>query len=422
MTGPLLALLVSAAAAGSDDLPFERLPARCRADLLVDVTLDRDSDLDAVLAAAEVAGLPLQLMVRPAQVEGWGEDLEALAASGTELGLWLPWPRQASQPRADAPSPAWARLRQERREIKRSVGAAPRTVGASSLPASLEGVLEAFGFTLLLPAPDGLSRPPRYAIPIGGGASAGVVLWPVQPLEADAERGPEGSLVALLDRTTSELEVGTGPVVRLALPARAFTTHPALLARWSREVLEPCGVAALGRRAAEASIRSWLRAGGGELIDDRETSADALGPTVVLSAQELDAISRTLSCADGGSTLVRPAPEAPSLAESWLALALTVDGREPPLDLHPVLPPQSSPRSTLPAAGIHIPRATLQAAIGDLIPAAEQQIPAFARVGEHGLTAAELLCALAGAVQGQDPVHVTRTYSPEPFAPGLGWD
>jgi hypothetical protein len=57
-----------------------------------------------------------------------------------------------------------------------------------------------------------------------------------------------------------------------------------------------------------------------------------------------------------------------------------------------------------------------------LTPGPGHQVPSFARVGAHALTGAELLCAMAAAVQGQDPVQVKPTYSPDPYTPGLGWD
>jgi len=403
---------------------FEQRPVTCQAGLLVDVTLGPDTELGALVQAMEAMELSWLILTRPPQVEGQTPELAALTAAEIELGLWLDWPRVPDDVSALPPTASWGRLRQDRRELRRAMGQPPRAAGASHLPRGLEGSLEIFGFTLLLPAPDGLFQAPRRTVDLQGNAGAGLVLWSVQPLRQDGELGPQGGLEALLDRTAVALAQVEHPVVRLSLPARTVLAQGELLETWRLRVLEPCGAELYDRGQAEDALRAWLRK------QPRERGSAELQPVALadptdarsIDADTLSTAAADLTCSPAGTTLPRRVADGLSLSETWLGLSMALTGASPPYTLHPVQPPQSSPRSVLPAEGAIIPLAQLQASVAEIAPAPGQQLPSFVRIGAYGLTSAELLCAMAAGVQGQDPVRVGRTYSPNPYSLGLGWD
>ena len=419
----LPALLLSGGVQASAPV-FERRPEHCQAGLLVDISLPPGVELPELAKALAPLDIPAVILAKPPQLEGWPSEVQALEASGAELGLWLSQTKDAPSRPGSSPMASWARLRQERRDLRRATGHAPRAAGAAKISTALEGSLDIFGFTFLLPAPDGLLQAPRRTTDLQGIEGSSVVLWPVQVLEQDGALGPSGGLAALLDRTALALERGDHPVVRLHLTAGAILRDGPLLARWQAEVLAPCGASLLDRAQAEEAVLGWLRgrerAGGPSVAVAQAAQAE---PNRTVSLAELSILADQLACDPaGGATLPRVAGEQLALDQAFLALALALSGRAPPLPLHPVLPPQSSPRSVLPPDGATLEIRTLQQALQPLLPGPGQQIPSFARVGEQALTSAELLCAMASAVAGDDPVRVTRTYSPDPFAPGLGWD
>ena len=422
---PLLALLAGPRAEPIGPA-FTHLPSTCRADLLVDVTLPPSVDLPVLVDALTPVGLPVIVLARPAQLEGFGDVLDELEATGGEAGLWLHWPRDITEGSGANPAATWSRLRTDRRDLRRATGRPPRAVGSSHLPPGLEGSLDVFGFSLLLPAPDGLTGAPRRTVDLRGLEAAGVVIHPVQAKARDAEAGPNGGFGPLLDRTAQALEASDPPVVRLTIAAPVVLRHAETLERWRREVLEPCGAAVISRPRAEDAVRAWIRelerAGSSPYGEQsRGASSPTLDPLPTVDSAELKLLAEQLACStDGGATLPKRVGDL-DLSQAWLALASALDDHPPPLGLHSVLAPQSSPRSVLPSVGVTLPADTLRLAAGDLAPGPGQQIPSFARIGDHALTAAEALCAMAGAVLGQDPVQVTRTYSPEPYAPGLGW-
>ncbi len=433
MRSAALALLslASSAVAEPPPSPFGQQPEACQADLLLDVTLPPRVELPALLATLAPLGQPFIVLARPAQLEGWPAEIEALEALGGEAGLWLSWPREPSPGHSGSPTASWSRLRADRRELRRAAGHAPRAAGTSQLSPQLEGSLDVFGFTLLLPAPDGLEAAPRRVVDLQGLQGTGVVILPIQPLEQDEALGDEAGLAALLDRTAAALELGAAPVVRVSLPAPVAMRQAALLQRWQREVLEPCGAALLGREQAEEAVLAWLRTADrptgllGMLVApaaEKPPSAVAPPPRSV-DDDELELVADALACSPtAGATLPHRVGDDLTLTQAWLALSMALRGGDPPLPLHPFLPPQTSPRSVLAPSGASIPAGDLRQVVIQLAPKPGQQVPSFTRVGEHALTAAELLCAMAGAVQGQDPVLVTTTYSPEPYSPGLGWD
>jgi len=419
----LVSLLSLGATQPSAEPSFEQRPEICQAGLMVDVTLGSDTDLRALVPAMEAMELSRLILTRPPTIEGHTQALEALAAANIELGLWLDWPRVPDDVSALPPTASWGRLRQDRREIRRALGQPPRAAGASHLPRDLEGSLEIFGFTLLLPAPDGLIQAPRRVVDLQGGEGAGLVLWPVQPLRKDGDLGPQGGLEALLDRTAAALAQGEHPVVRLSLPARTVVAQSELLETWRRQVLEPCGAEIYERTHAEEALRAWLRKQPRERGSaEPQTVAAVPVDTRSIDADTLSIAAEDLACSPAGATLPRRVADGLSLSETWLGFSLALAGASPPYTLHPVLPPQSSPRSVLPAKGANIPLEQLRASVAEIAPAPGQQLPSFVRIGAYGLTSAELLCAMAAGVRGQDPVHVSRSYSPNPFSPGLGWD
>ncbi len=419
MKNPLLALLFALPAShGEPGTHFSEQPERCAADLLLDVRLGRDSGLVETAEALAPLGVEALLLVRPGQVEGIPEVAATLDNAGLEAGLWLHWPREPTS--GGSPSATWSQLRRDRRGLRRAVGQTPKAVGTARLSPALEGSLEIFGFTLQLPAPDGVQQAPRRSRDPRNIEGSGLVLWPVQPSEADASLGAEGAIAALLDRVAADLADGGPPVVRLSLPARLATRHIPLLDRWNREVLEPCGAAVVGRVEAERALKAWLRTSPADAT--ATTELDGSGPAQTVVPQELELAAASLGCGTEGATLPRTVGQGLALSETWLALSFALSETVPPWELHPVLPPQASPRSVLPSGGVVIDAEELRASVAQLVPTRGAQLPAFARVGEHALTSAELLCAMAGVYLGSDPVRVVRTYSPDPYSPGLGWE
>lgn len=412
--------------------PFTQHPPTCQADLLLDVRLPPSVELPELTAAMAPLEQPWILLARPAQLEGWDAELAALEAVGAEAGLWLPWPKEPDPSRAGSPTASWGRLRADRRSLRRATGQPARAAGSSSLSRQLEGSLEVFGFTLLLPAPDGLVQPPRRSIDLQGLQGSGVVLWPVQPSTRDGALGDGAAMAALLDRTAAALGAGEHPVVRLSLPAPLALRHSALLHSWHATVLAPCGAELLSREKAEDAVLAWLRAGErpsgllgllGAPASQPSTEEDPAPSGRVVDAPEIEAVAHALACTPGATLPRRLGPDGDlTLTQAWQALSMALQDQEPPLPLHPLLPPQSSPRSVLGPDGASIPASEITQAVALLAPGPGQQVPSFARVGGYALTGAELLCAMAAAVAGQDPVRVSPTYSPDPYAPGLGWD
>lgn len=417
-------MLLQTAAGTAPSTTFEQRPERCQAQLLVDVTLDPNAELPELAQALETVQLPVLLLVRPPQIEGWTDVVDVLQAEGVELGLLAQWPEPLPEPVRSDVTIGWSRLRQERRELRRATGSAPRVAGVTALSPALEGSLDIFGYSLLLPAVDGLLQAPRRNLDLQGSASSGIVIWPVQPLEDDERLGSAGGLEALLDRAALALERGDHPVVRVTVSASMMSRHGALLQRWWEEVVHPCGAAALSRAQAEDAVRAWLRDGqrGVGQASPQPRPSTSTEATAIVDADQLMRAAEELACtAAGGATLPRTAGHGLDLTQAWLALSLALAGQQPPLTLYPVLAPRSSPRSVLPPEGVSVSSDDLRSAGSTLTPRPGQQVSSFARVGDQALTAAELLCAMASAFRGEDPVTVTRTYSPDPYAPGLGW-
>ena len=70
---------------------------------------------------------------------------------------------------------------------------------------------------------------------------------------------------------------------------------------------------------------------------------------------------------------------------------------------------------------MEVPRADVVALAKSLAAMPPQQVPAALPLGDHLLTAAEALLALASAVRGEDPCTVTPVRDPDPHSDGLGW-
>jgi hypothetical protein len=400
---------------------FEQRPERCESDLLLDLRLPPSVELDQLAPALSATGLRAVLLLRPAQVEGLEALVSELQAEGHELGLWVPGV-QLPGPQPGSPGLSWGELRRDRRQLRRVSGQPVRAAGAPRLERGIEGSLDIFGFTLLLPAADGVLQAPRSSLDLQGRTGSGVVLWPVQPRSADEIRGPEGSLTALLDRSAAALERGEHPVVRLSLPATVALRHSALLGSWRQEVLEPCGAALLSRPEAERATRDWLREQARRPAHSPLPAPSAPAVGLVGEDQLTRLAEGIIVSVEAGGTLPRSPDGELDLCQAWLALALASLGQSPPLAVHRVRPPQGSSRSVLPPEGIALERAALLAAVAGQIPAPEQQIPSFVRVGEQALTAAELLYALALAHRGDPIIQARPAFSPAPFTPGLGWD
>jgi hypothetical protein len=402
-------------------LAFDRLPDQCEADLLLDLRLPPTVELSELAPALAATGLRAVILIRPEQAEGAGELVSSLQGQGHELGLWVPGVVHPSRP-PSGPGLSWGELRRDRRRLRHVTGSPVRAAGSPRLDPVVEGSLEIFGFTTLLPSPDGLAQPPRAIQDLQRNGGSGVVLWPVQPLEADAQMGSEGALAALLDRSTALLEEGPHPVIRLSLPASVVLRHGSVLERWRRQVLEPCGAASLTREQAERSTRAWIR-DQGRRAGERSTPEVPPEPPPLLDAEGIQrAAAQIIESVERDGSLPRSLDCGLTLAQAWAILAQASLEQSAPLPVLDVLPPQASPRSVLPAEGVVIPRALLLTSIEGLVPAEGQQVPSFARIGPEALTAAELLYVLALAALARDPIRALPTYSPAPYSPGLGWD
>ncbi len=236
------------------------------------------------------------------------------------------------------------------------------------------------------------------------------------------------SLAALLDRTAIALGAGDQPVVRLSLPPEiASAGLVPLLARWREEVLLPCGASVISSREAEVAARAWLRSrtsGWGAILGARPEPEppEPVIPPSVIERSVVRTAAQALPCDAPGATLPRTLPGDIALTEVFAALAWSLANPESDtIQVTALRAPQTSPRSVLGPEGARLEGALLKHAVGELTLRPGDQIPAFLRIGEHALTAAELLCAMAGVVDGQEAVLIHTTYNPDPYAPGLGW-
>ncbi|MFH1468229.1 MAG: hypothetical protein ABIO70_27830 [Pseudomonadota bacterium] len=401
--------------------PFAAHPAHCHADLLVDVGAAPGDAGGGWLAIGP--RLPGALLLVPGLMAS--EDpsgLAALVAGGAQLGL-------ASEPlshrgRLDGRS-LLAQARANRRALRRATGTSVDAATMAGDAPLQEAVLAVLGLVLLLPPGDLVLGPPRFARGTQGTLATSVVL-PATAFSGPQGGVPDAALAASLDAAARALEAGEVPVVRLALDGPALAAGDIdLLERWRREVADPCGARLLPPREASRTLRAWLQRGGAQ----RLAAAGGAGPEAPppassrrLEAAEVIEAAAALSCGrSGGDVLPRSLPPGLDLTDAFQAFTLLLALGEGPVTLRPLRPPQSSPRSVLGAQGATLPAAAVRAAAADLAPGLRDQIPAFHRVGDTALTAAELLCAMGRVLQGEDPVTLTGVFSPDPFAAGLGW-
>ncbi len=426
LLSPALWALVSVAGAapgGTESAsPFQEQPSTCSAGLLVELRVLRDpSDLAGLLSRLSAAGLQGVVLLRTDLVESLAGQLPSAVEQGHEMGLWLGQPRAPGAAEGTSRSrSSWSELRSARRSLRRSSGSLPRAVGLREITPRAEAALNELRFSLLLPQLDGADHP-RRAVSLQGyqGLSLVIPPYPVPP-PMDRQAADGSHLLAQLELSARALHTGERPVVRLPLAAQALDEASlALLERWSSEVLTPCGARSLDLRTAELETRRWLREQQGQ--QPRAKTA-ALGRR--LERAQLQDAAAALRCPDRpGHSLPRSLPGELNLTEAFLALSLAMADPDShtALELHALAAPRSSPRSVLPPEGVELEAAQVRRVAAELAPYLTGQVPALVSVSDHTLTAAEFLCAMSASVNDDALVSVFSTFSPDPYAEGLGW-
>jgi len=423
-----LALLLPGSAAAAEDtaasfeaVEFMERPAVCQAALQPELILS-EPDLPLISVAQTLAaqGLPLIFLLPGDLAQAYASQLRGAIDLGHEAGLWLDmsrtWADEEGGPVPVTRLQWWAQGRAERRALRRAAGQRPRVVGLPILSFRAEPLLVDLGFRVLLPLEPMEQAQPRRALIAPGYPSRAVIVPPL--------RGPQPTEAALdpaaLDRLAHALELGELPIVRLTLLASQLDSDRlSLLSRWREQVLQPCQARILLASDAPNALRGKLRASS----DPRTQHAPQSSSRPLDMPQLLAAASALPLAGPPGSTLPAALPGELNLTEAFLAFSLALAEPQLPerVRLGPLGPPMSSPVSVLGPAGQQLSAQAIRTTASDLAPYLKSQVPAVLRAGEHSLTAAEFLCAMAAVLMGQDRVLVLPVFSPDPYAPGLGW-
>jgi hypothetical protein len=291
------------------------------------------------------------------------------------------------------------------------------TVLVPSPPRMAEAILGKAGIHQVIPTNGAATAAPRIAAvfegmprsnvvlqggPYAGQCGADPLVGAFTPLAADrASQAIFGSM---------EQPFGT---VRVALDtARTGADDTAVLVRWLREVLAPAGIVPTTPSLAREDARLALRDG------PLESGATTAGRLVPLDRVH-EAARALLASTD---SLPRVLPGELNLTEAFLAFDLVLSDKVegPMVRLHALQPPQTRAPSRV-DEGVALPRARVVALAKQLQDELPDTIPAAFPLDGRLLTAAELLLAMAAAVEGNESCEARPIEVPEPNAPGLGW-
>jgi hypothetical protein len=296
-------------------------------------------------------------------------------------------------------------LKRARRLIRRSAGHHAAVVAIDQHTRATIVALEQMRARLLWALDTGAGEPPRRA---GDASSIGLTKVVSEGGYRDGCGAPLRAWTpGAFDRVAEA--TWRGWPVRVAVPAEGADV--AVLDRWLREVADPAAL-----RFVTASDMAGMT-----LADLGATpTTGATAPTLARRV-DADAWRQAAEALVGAWALPRSLPGGLNPSEAFLALALVLAAEEPPttLELGALEPPVEVARSTL-LRKVSLDPREVAAAARALDPAGLHQVPAVVTVGDHTLTAAEFLRAMALTVLGETP-EARPIADPDPFAPGGGW-
>lgn len=354
-------------------------------------------DLLATLGERDVAAA---VVARPEDLAGELAELFAEAVRGGHEPV-LAWDGEGD-------------LEQATRVLRR-LGRRPRAI-AARLPDKLtEATLGSAGYRVLLEEDAHAGARPRLAARFERTTPWTVVLPPGPYRDACGATPHVGRLTAATaDRAAAALRGSRDGVVRLALDTALLEPSAAdVLARWLDEVLAPAGTTiAPPSTVRKAAIRAM-----------RSADTPPLGGTV--TGGRLVAVSQVQEAA-GSLREVRSVPRmlggGLNPTEAWMAFLLVLAERTEGEAVR--LPALSGPISYAEPVldgPVEVPRGELLAAVRALVASPPSHVPSAVRVGEHLLSAGEMLLLMASAVRGETPPRTRPVGVPEPNEPGLGW-
>lgn len=408
-------LEASADAAFEVDLPS----AAHRVQLLTELWI-RDDDVTWARMALHVLHertIPATLVVPVTDDEPMLALVREASAGGHEIAVQL---EPARVPRDLGASVA--PLRASVRPVRTAAGRL-RAI-ASPLPGrASEALLARAGFDVLLQTDGAPSASPRLGA-VFEGETARSVVFHGGPYDGACGTQPQARhpfTPRAADRVASAVNAAIGasgaPTVRLVLDAdHQQDTDLRVLGRWFDEVARPSGMAFVTPTQARKTALRAMREGGTMPPDP-----EAIGGRRVTTAQIADAAASLSNV----QILPRVLPNDLNLTEAFYAMLLVLE--EPRqgdvVRLGALQGPVSRADSALGQADVvEIPRDQVVAFARTLLSDLPASVPVSMRVGGRLLTAPELLGLLASAVRGEDPSTTRISASPEPNAPGQGWD
>jgi hypothetical protein len=420
-------LLPGATATGGE---FAQPLQNVDADLVVEVVVDSAAlSLVPIAKALERAGYSATFLVSANDALGLSASVRLLDGMGHEVGLLFDAAEAFSVTKPEVLERIdiarfWRRVRDDRRRLRKISGRAVRVVAVPEFPRALEVALDGLGqlSTVLLFDLDN-RHAPRHIVGVNGVVGRAVVL----PPGPYGEACPLGSELpawtpAAFDRVSLTLLRASNrfarPIVRMGLStARWSDEAEPLLSRYRVQVLEPAGVEIVLARKVVSGV-------GGLPTRTVRQAPTVLGTDVGRAVVSTD-LSRAAAVLAAGGTLPQTLPGGLNLTEAYLALVRALAREQVPVgvQLWRLEPPAEAAPSLLPESGISLPVAEIRSLARTLEPVLLGQVPGFLEVDGRLLTAAEFLCAMARSLEA-DPngvVRVEPTFSPDPFAPGLGW-
>ncbi|HHO50295.1 MAG TPA: hypothetical protein ENK18_05340 [Deltaproteobacteria bacterium] len=421
MIGSLLWGLAALAGPGSCDLdaPVDRpfgVPLEAdRVRVLIEVWAEGAEPgwAESVLGALQARGLAGVVVLPP---EPPGPEtlslLEVATGSGHEIAVALP--------PSSVPQDVLAKVGELRRALKplRRAGARLHTVHAPIGSRASEAMLGRVGFHALINTEGPPTAAPRLAGHLEGQPRINVVI------HAGAYEGPCGASPLVgpftpraADRAARAIQSAQAtdgvPVVRVALDGRRGTlTDAEVLGRWIDEVIVAGGVQIVTPNVARQAVLQSLRRG----LEAAPSSAEGGRVVSRLEATEAAEVLR------GISVVPRTLPGELTPTEAFYAFALIVaehsDGAA--IRIGALAGPSTRASSTLSGQTPLAPEA-IRATARSLLSAMPDTVPAAMRVGDHLLTASELLLAFASLIRGDDPPITHPVSVADPNMQGLGW-
>ncbi len=253
-----------------------------------------------------------------------------------------------------------------------------------------------------------LEGQPRVNVVIHAGAYEG-------PCGPDPRVGPFTPRAA--DRAAEAIQqaqsVDGAPIVRIALDGRRGSdTDAAVLGRWIDEVLVGGGVRIVGPSAARATILQSIRQG------PERAPSSAIGGRVVSLTEAREAAASLA----GVPVVPRLLPGELTPTEAFYAFALIAAGRNDgtAVRIGALSGPTTRASSTL-SGEVALEAEAIARTARALLSAMPTEVPAALPVGEHLLTASELLLAFASVVRGDEVPSTYPIAVSDPSARGLGW-